>query len=290
MSRSLERLNHFHYDDSNLVLNIPEAQVARSVLARFSHPLASARSDDAVREETLAILARYDMRAIAMGDLDVVTRWRRAAPTRVIPALSFVDLTRTPEEFRRLFLAGEFAVFAEIGAHYRGRLLSDAVYEPYFALAEELDIPVGVHLGEGPPGGAHLGGPPVGDYRAALTSPLQLEPVLVRHPRLRLYVMHYGSPLVDDMLALPYSHPQVYVDIAQNDWGFPRPHFYAQLKRLVDAGFSGRIMFGSDQMVWPSTIAVALQTIERAPFLSAQQKRAILYDNAAHFLRLDALK
>ena len=90
------------------------------------------------------------------------------------------------------------------------------------------------------------------------------------------------------MLALLYSHPQVYVDVAQNDWGFPRAHFYAQLKRLVDAGFGGRIMFGSDQMVWPSTIAVALQTIERVPFLSARQKRAILYDNAAHFLRLGA--
>ena len=266
----------------------PQQAITLDRVLACPHPLAAARSDDAVREETLALLTRYDMRAITMGDLEVVARWRRAAPTRVIPALSFADLTRTPAEFRRLFLAGEFAVFAEIGAQYRGRLLSDAVYEPYFALAEELDIPVGVHLGEGPPGGAYLGGPPVGDYRAARTSPLQLEPVLVRHPRLRLYVMHYGSPLVDDMLALLYSHPQVYVDVAQNDWGFPRAHFYAQLKRLVDAGFGGRIMFGSDQMVWPSTIAVALQTIERVPFLSARQKRAILYDNAAHFLRLGA--
>ena len=109
-------------------------------------------------------------------------------------------------------------------------------------------------------------------------------------PYLRLDVMHYASPLVDDMLALLYSHPQVYVDVAQNDWGSLRPHFYAHLQRLVNAGFGERIMFGSDQMVWPSTIAVALQTIERAPFLSARQKRAILYVNAAHFLRVGASK
>jgi predicted TIM-barrel fold metal-dependent hydrolase len=109
---------------------------------------------------------------------------------------------------------------------------------------------------------------------------------MVRHPRLRLYVMHYGSPLVDDTIALLYSHPQVYVDIAQNDWGFPREHFYSQLKRLIDAGFEKRILWGSDQMVWPRTIDVAIRTIEDAPFLSAEQKRDIFYNNAARFLRL----
>ena len=45
-------------------------------------------------------------------------------------------------------------------------------------------------------------------------------------------------------------------------------------------------MWGSDQMVWPKTIPVALETIEQAPFLSAEQKRAIFYNNAARFLRL----
>jgi predicted TIM-barrel fold metal-dependent hydrolase len=47
-------------------------------------------------------------------------------------------------------------------------------------------------------------------------------------------------------------------------------------------------MWGSDQMVWPETIAVAIETIEKAPFLSEQQKRDIFYNNAARFLRLSA--
>jgi hypothetical protein len=34
---------------------------------------------------------------------------------------------------------------------YAGLTLSDAKYEPYLALAEELDIPVAVHTGTGPP-------------------------------------------------------------------------------------------------------------------------------------------
>jgi predicted TIM-barrel fold metal-dependent hydrolase len=45
-------------------------------------------------------------------------------------------------------------------------------------------------------------------------------------------------------------------------------------------------MFGSDQMVWPQTIEVAVESITGAPFLSEDQKRDILYNNAARFLRL----
>jgi predicted TIM-barrel fold metal-dependent hydrolase len=38
-----------------------------------------------------------------------------------------------------------------------------------------------------------------------------MEEVLVRHPRLRVYLMHAGYPMLDDLLAVMYAHPQVYV-------------------------------------------------------------------------------
>ena len=263
----------------------PRQPITIDTVMKCAHPLPSAVSDAAVMHESLAVLERRNIFAVTSGQLDVVEQWRAAAPKRVIPAISFLsEPARSTDEWRKLFAAGRFAVFAEIGAQYRGLKLDDPSLEQFFALAEELDIPVGVHLGEGPPGGTHVGGYPT--YRAALGNPLQLEPVLVRHPRLRLYVMHYGSPFVDDMIALLYSHPQVFVDIAQNDWGFPRAHFYSQLKRLVDAGFGRRILWGSDQMVWPATIEVAIDTIEKASFLTPAQKRDIFYNNAARFLRL----
>ena len=209
---------------------------------------------------------------------------QRAAADRIIPAHAFGD-PGSPDvtEFRRLVSSHELAVFAEVSPQYEGMRLDDSRWDPYYALAEELDIPVGVHLGEGPPGAPYG---PMASYRARLTTPLQLEEVLIRHPRLRLYVMHYGSPLVDEMIAVLFSHPQVYVDIAGNNWAHPRPHFYGQLKRLVEAGFVKRIMWGSDQLVWPRAIEVAIETIQNAPFLSADQKRDIFYNNAARFLRL----
>jgi uncharacterized protein len=37
-------------------------------------------------------------------------------------------------------------------------------------------------------------------------------------------------------------------------WYLPRDAFHDYLKRLVDAGFASRIMFGSDQMNWPDAI------------------------------------
>jgi predicted TIM-barrel fold metal-dependent hydrolase len=45
-------------------------------------------------------------------------------------------------------------------------------------------------------------------------------------------------------------------------------------------------MFGSDQMVWPEAITLAVDGVDSAPFLSAAQKRAIFHDNAARFLEL----
>lgn len=138
-------------------------------------------------------------------------------------------------------------------------------------------------MGEGPPGAPYIGFP---RYRVRLGSPLLLEEVLIRHPKLRVCVMHYGSPLIDEMIAVLQTYPQVYVDIGGIQWLYPKKYFYDHLERLVDAGFAARIMFGSDQMVWPGVIEPAIAIIEDAPFLSEKQVRDILYNNAARFLRL----
>jgi uncharacterized protein len=50
-------------------------------------------------------------------------------------------------------------------------------------------------------------------------------------------------------------------------------------------------MFGSDQMVWPGAIDIAIEGIRSAGFLSEEQKRDILnYNNAACFVRWNASK
>jgi hypothetical protein len=92
--------------------------------------------------------------------------------------------------------------------------------------------------------------------------------------------------MLDDTLALLWAHPQVHVDTGIIDYALPRAEFHRYLRRLVEAGFEERVMFGSDQMIWPEAIERAIESIESAEFLSEAQKRRILHDNAARFLRL----
>jgi predicted TIM-barrel fold metal-dependent hydrolase len=255
-------------------------------------PIAAATTDAQLLRETLEAMRRYHMVGMLSGEPDQVATWTAAAPGRFIAGL---DLRigsdsghahvapRTPAEVRALHAAGRFVVLAEVMAQYEGIAADDPRLEPYWALAEELDIPVGIHLGTGGPADPYFGDP---NYRARHSSPLRMEDVLVRHPRLRVYLMHAGYPFIDDLRALLFTHPQVYVDIGSIVYSEPRPAFYRFLQEIVEAGYGDRVMFGSDQMIWPGIIGPSIEAIEAAPFLSAAQKRDILYNNAARFLRL----
>lgn len=250
-----------------------------------AHPVLSAKTDAELREQSLAQLRRYDILAMTSGPPDFVAAWKKAEPKRILPA-AYIDMSDPPPiaALRDLHAAGQMVVMGEIAAQYDGIAPNDPKLEPYWALAEELDIPAAIHIGPGPPGAAYLG---LTKYRASLSDPLLLEDVLVRHPKLRLYVMHAGWPNADRMIALLYAHPQVYVDVAVIDFTQPRAEFHRYLRRLVEAGYGDRIMFGSDQMVWPGAIGAAIEAIKSATFLTPAQKQAILHDNAARFLRLD---
>jgi predicted TIM-barrel fold metal-dependent hydrolase len=242
--------------------------------------------------DSLAVMQRRNIIGMVSGEPDPVQRWRQAAPDRIIAGLDLrvgVDAghphvtPRSPDEVRALFRAGRFQVLGEVMAQYEGLVPADPRLARYWALAEELDIPVGIHLGPGGPADSYGGDP---NYRVRNGNPLLLEDVLVRHPRLRVYIMHAGYPLAAELRALLFSHPQVYVDISGIVYTEPRPAFYRFLQEIVEAGYGDRILFGSDQMIWPGVIEPSIAAIEQAPFLTQAQKRDILYNNAARFLRL----
>ncbi len=262
---------------------------AEQFLERLKHPTCddpiwSPTTDDEVRSRTLAVMERLNVIGVLSGPAERVEAWRRTRPERFIPAVEFaLEPESAIERLRELRRAGRLDILGEIITQYAGVAPDDPRMEPVWALAEELDIPVGIHVGTGPPGVIYMDAQ---GYRARLHSALTMEEVLVRHPRLRIYLMHAGYPMIDDLLALLYAHPQVHVDVGVIVYTQPRAAFYRYLERIVEAGFESRIMFGSDQMVWPETIDRAVEVIEEAPFLSARQRRAILYDNAARFLRL----
>jgi predicted TIM-barrel fold metal-dependent hydrolase len=183
-------------------------------------------------------------------------------------------------QMRALAGAGKLALLGEIAPQYAGVAPDDPRMEPFWALAEQLQIPVGYHMGSGPALITQQGAPA---HRAALGRPLLIEDVLVRHPRLRIFIMHAGWPFADEIQALLNSYPNVYADLGAIHWYENRKAFHAYLKRLVDEGFGKRIMFGSDQMVWPEAIGESLQAYREADYLTSEQRRDILFNNAVRF-------
>ena len=254
-------------------------------------PIPAAKTDAQVLQDTIAQMRRFNIVGVLSGEPDRVASWVATAPDLFMPAVDYrlPGTTgqrhvgaRSIDDLRKLHAQGRLKVIGEVMAQYEGVAPADPRMAPLWALAEELDVPVAIHMGGGEPGQPYSGG----GYRVALGDPLLLEPVLVRHPKLRVSVMHAGYPLAEPMRALLFSYPQVYVDIGIIVYAEPRPAFYAYLRELVEAGYGDRIMFGSDQMIWPGAIEASVRSIQDAPFLTAEQKRDIFYNNAARFLRL----
>lgn len=247
----------------------------------------SPETAEAMLEKTLAALERHHVvLAVSSGcPFELVQSWKAAAP-KLIVAAPYIAGGRgcwpEPDSLRAAHEAGELGALGEFGMIYQGLTLSDPEAEPYLALAEELEVPVGVHTGLGPPGATYGCCP---GFRAALGDPLLIEDALARHPDLRIYIMHAGFPFLEETLALLLSHPQVYVDISAINWLTQREAFHRYLRELM-VFVPERVMFGSDQMIWPDAIRLAIEGVESADFLTPDEKAGIFYHNAARFLRL----
>jgi predicted TIM-barrel fold metal-dependent hydrolase len=240
-------------------------------------------------KEVLAEMGRLNVTAVVFGDPKGVQKWKDAAPNRVIPGTAFsAGITpgeRVPiDELRKDFTTGGFKVMGEIGLQYEGLSPSDMSVDQYFALAEELDIPVAIHMGTGGSGRANITVP---KFRGSMGNPLLLEDLLARHPKLRVQVMHAGYPMIEEMLTLLQANSHVYVDVAGLIWSYPIKEVNRYIERLVEAGFEDRVMFGTDQLIWPKLMSYSISIIQNADYLTTEEKRDILYNNAARFLGID---
>ena len=232
-----------------------------------------------LRSSALEEMDKYNVvLAVVSGERDAVLRWTEGASEKFVVGLAL----KRPEdiafsELRTLLETGQVQVLGELGFQYEGIAIDDPSVDPLLALAHELDVPVHVHV-------LGLGGSP--DFPIHLGNPLRVGKVLRKYPGLRIYLENAGWPFLEEVTSLMYQYPSVYADLSTILHITARPVAYRFMKDLVDNGLGKRLMFGSDQMIWPEVIGENIEMIEAADFLTKEQKRDILYNNAARFLRL----
>lgn len=266
----------------------PKTGMSFNVSGDCVDPIKAAKNDEELTASFLETIERLNITAVVFGDAEVLYKWKNAAPNRIIPGIGVSNADEiTVTAMRDSLSSGFYKVMSECAPQYNGMSPSDMSLDAYFAIAEELDLPVGIHMGTGGNGMTNISG---SKYRAAMGNPLLLEDLLHRHPKLRVWVQHAGYPMIDELIALMGWNAYVFLDISGFIWSYPQEEIHATIKRLVQAGFGKRIMYGTDFIAWPRMIEASISLIQNASYLTEEQKRDILYNNAARFLRLDELK
>lgn len=243
------------------------------------------------REATIEAMKRNNV-VLAMvspgqGDnFELSKVWQRSGGPEIRPGMNqslLLDGT-PPEQLAEHFRNGDFFVMGELGLQYRGRTLDEEDFAPYLKMAEAEGIPVAIHTGLAPPEQARGGNP---DFRVHYGNPLHLEEVLIRYPDLKIWAMHAGFPWGSEMTAMMQQYENLYVDLTPLIWIASEKVFYDWLEGMMDMEFGDRILFGTDQMLWPTAIDAAVARIENAPMLTREQKDDIFFNNAVRFFGLE---
>ena len=237
-----------------------------------------------ISEQLPKTIEMMDKHNIVLGflsskEFDELIRWKEAYPNRFIisPSLNQPNLFST-SDIRKFYQEGIFQGLGELNTIYYGIPPNVPELDSFFNLAVEYDVPVLIHL---------LGfGAASEKFSIKAGHPELLEDVLRKYPKLRIYLENAGFPFIDETISLMYMYPLVYADLSTISWIIPRDTFYQYVEKLVDAGLGKRLMFGSDQMIWPEVIDLAVEAINSADFLTVDQKKDIFYNNASRFLKL----
>lgn len=237
--------------------------------------LVPAANGYALMKESIEYFEKYDMYSILMTqDFSQIELWMDQSD-RILPGIQTGIHDFEDNRVAELVDAKQVIVIGEIVTQYEGLPAYAEALDTIWKLAVKYDIPAGIHLASP--------GAPTPNFMTSYGNPLSLEPVLKKHPDLRVYVMHGGWPYLEETVSLLRQYPNVYLDISWISWQMPRQLYYEYLERLILFGFEKRIMFGTDQVAWPKAIEIAVQGIEEAKFLTAEQKKNIFYRNAVRF-------
>src|SRR5215203_2500432 len=248
--------------------------------------LASSKSLQEHLSQTIEKMNKHNIRyAVISGTIESLEKYTKA-DKRFIPGYQDFQDTLIPiNQFEEYIKNGKIKVFGEVMAVYKGKKLTDSLYQPYLRICEKYGVPVAFHSGGSFPNAQNLGWP---KYRITLGDPFLIEDVLVKYPKLKLYLMHAGENFYENTLRMMDGYPNLYVDLGVEMWLHPMTKDFARkfLKSAKEYGVIDRVMFGSDQMVWPEAITSSIKFLNDLDFLTKEEKEMIFYKNAKNFLAI----
>lgn len=163
-----------------------------------------------------------------------------------------------------------------VGAHtypHWFELAPDAArYYPFYAKCAELDVPIQLQVGNCLRYSAERPLRSVG-------RPITLDTVACHFPELKLVGIHVGWPWTEEMIAVAYKHPNVYIGsdaYAPRHWAEPFVHF-------IDSWGQDKVLFGTDfPLITPQKWLAAFEDLP----LKDEVRPKILKDNAVRLLGL----
>ena len=164
-----------------------------------------------------------------------------------------------------------------IGAHFYPHwfeLAPDhARWYPFYAKCVELDIPVQLQVGQS------LIYTPEQHLRS-VGRPITLDGVACDFPELKLIGIHVGIPWTDEMIAMAWKHPNVYIG---SDAHSPK-YWPASFIQYINTYGQDKVIFGTDYPVLDfKRTRDEIEALELRP----EPKRKLLRDNAIRIYKLE---
>jgi uncharacterized protein len=149
----------------------------------------------------------------------------------------------------------------------------DAKYYPFYAKCVELDVPYQLQVGQ-----SMIYAP---EHRTrSVARPITLDGVACDFPELRLIGIHIGIPWHDEMIAMAWKHPNLFIG---SDAHSPR-YWPASFVRFIDSWGQDKVIFGTDFPV--IDFQRAMDEID-ALKLRPEARQKLLRDNVLRVYRLE---
>jgi hypothetical protein len=145
----------------------------------------------------------------------------------------------------------------------------DKAFFPFYAKCVELDVPVMVQMGHS----AEFMPSDVG-------RPIYLDDIALYFPGLKIIATHTGWPWVEEMIAMAWKHPNLYISTTAHS-----PKYWDKsLVHFLNSRGKGKVMFGTDFPVL--THAASIAEIDKLG-LKEEARKALLHDTAVKVFKLD---